>query len=90
MSGFDAMLKNILGVDPKEIREKIQQALPMLQNMATEVQKTLVHFDNRLKVIEAQNAQILALMQAQNLHSLTASNHVNGASENGRITEIEG
>src|SRR5258708_1686334 len=70
-SGFDSMIKNVLGIDPKELREKLKAALPMLQNMASEVQKTLLHFDARMNTLERGQKEILEFLRASKPETVT-------------------
>lgn len=51
-----AMLLKSMGVDPDDIKKKVEA-------FQTELVQTVQYFDKHLKLIEEQNAQILALLR---------------------------
>lgn len=57
MGGMEMMFKNLLGVDPSEIKEQFEKGMKTLGD-------TLKHFDARLIALETQQAETNRLLSA--------------------------
>jgi hypothetical protein len=48
MNGMEMMLKNMLGIDPAVLRQKLEEGMNLLKT-------TLTHFDSRMAELEKRN-----------------------------------
>lgn len=59
MNGMDMMIKSMLGIDPTELKARLEEGFKILK-------ATLENFDNKLSKIEAQNARIIEQLEKLN------------------------
>lgn len=61
--GMEMMLKNMLGVDPEELKAQAMQAVAFAQEQAAILAARAERAEQQLAFIMRQNAQILALLE---------------------------
>lgn len=67
MSGMDMMLKNMLGIDPSELREQVEQFREKGEALAAHVNNKVESMDAKLTMIISNQQKMYQLMVAADL-----------------------